>query len=68
MDLIFLNVQVIVILLSILIRYEEMLSRLVSWCEMQYIIIHLITSKQWFTHYEKNEGNKIVRLNTIFLN
>ena len=65
LDIILLNGKVTVILYIILIRQEDMLSRLVSWWLMQYILIHLLFSKQWCNTYEKKQRKCFVRLNTV---
>ena len=57
MDIILLNGQVIVIIFSIIIRYEYMLKRLVSLvCDAVYFN-PFSDFKQWYTPYEKSEGN-----------
>ena len=44
MYIILLNGQLVVILCGLIIRWEEVLSSLVSWCVMQYIWIYLLIS------------------------
>ena len=64
---ILLNLDLIIILFNLIIIQEEMLSMMVSWCVMQYILIHLLISSNDIDLMGGNEGGIIVRLNTMIL-
>ena len=66
-DIILLNGQVKVIILSILIRQENILLKMLSWYVIQYIWIHLLISSNGILIMKIETNEKIVGLNNVIL-